>query len=75
MAAETKKSIDVAIEAVEKVALPDHLTNHAGAVLTPEDAAFLRSMSKEEQARIFHKVDWRLCPMLAVLYLISHLDR
>ncbi|KAF1922433.1 uncharacterized protein M421DRAFT_78167, partial [Didymella exigua CBS 183.55] len=28
-----------------------------------------------EQNKGIHKVDWRLCPILAVLYLISHLNR
>jgi hypothetical protein len=43
--------------------------------LNREDAEYLYSIDKVEQDKIFHKVDWRLCPMLAVLYLISHLDR
>jgi hypothetical protein len=43
--------------------------------LTQEDAEFLYIIDATEQKKIFHKVDWRLCPMLAVLYLIPHLDR
>ncbi|KAJ5022092.1 major facilitator superfamily domain-containing protein [Bipolaris maydis] len=55
--------------------LPDHLHQAMRAGLSQEDAEFLYSVDKAEQKKIFHKVDWRLCPMLAVLYLISHLDR
>jgi hypothetical protein len=56
-------------------ASPHHLQEFMKAGLTQEDAEFLYSIDKVEQNKIFHKVDWRLCPMLAVLYLISHLDR
>lgn len=54
---------------------PDHLHAYLRSGLSIEDAQFLHDMPKEEEDKIFHKVDWRLCPMLAVLYLISHLDR
>lgn len=43
--------------------------------LTEEDAQFLHDMPLKEQSRIYHKVDIRLVPMLALLYLISHIDR
>ncbi|KAH7081123.1 major facilitator superfamily domain-containing protein [Paraphoma chrysanthemicola] len=56
-------------------ASPMHLQEAMKAGLSQDDAEFLYSVDKAEQAKIFHKVDWRLCPMLAVLYLISHLDR
>jgi hypothetical protein len=56
-------------------ASPMHLQEAMKAGLSQEDAEFLYSIDKAEQNKIFHKVDWRLCPMLAVLYLISHLDR
>jgi hypothetical protein len=56
-------------------AAPYHLQNFMKSGLTQDDAEFLYSIDIAEQKKIFHKVDWRLCPMLAVLYLISHLDR
>jgi hypothetical protein len=56
-------------------ASPYHLQDYMKAGLTQDDAEFLHSVGVDEQKKIFHKVDWRLCPMLAVLYLISHLDR
>ena len=39
--------------------------------LTAEDVDFLNNMPAREQARIYHKVDRRLVPMLALLYLIG----
>lgn len=56
-------------------ASPEHLHGSMKAGLSQEDAQFLHDISKTDQNKIFRKVDWRLCPMLAVLYLISHLDR
>jgi len=39
--------------------------------MTAEDVDFLNNMPAREQARIYHKVDRRLVPMLALLYLIG----
>ena len=66
---------DIPEEKVPWAAAPYHLQDAMKAGLTLEDAEFLYSINKDEQKKIYHKVDWRLCPMLAVLYLISHLDR
>jgi hypothetical protein len=66
---------EVPTEKASLAGLPDHLHEAMRAGLSQEDAEFLYSIDKAEQKKIFHKVDWRLCPMLAVLYLISHLDR
>ncbi|CAG8895315.1 unnamed protein product [Penicillium egyptiacum] len=43
--------------------------------LTPEDAEFYNSFSVEKRKTVLWKVDIRLVPMLAILYLVSHLDR
>ncbi len=43
--------------------------------LLPEDADFYTNYSEEKRKKVIHKVDIRLVPMLAVLYLISHIDR
>ncbi|KAK4118765.1 MFS general substrate transporter [Parathielavia appendiculata] len=43
--------------------------------LTDDDAEFYNAFSEERRRRIIRKVDMRLVPMLAILYLISHLDR
>ncbi|KAH3906273.1 hypothetical protein HBH56_206090 [Parastagonospora nodorum] len=66
---------EVPLEKARWAASPYHLHDYMKAGLTQEDAEFLHSVDKDQQKKIFHKVDWRLCPMLAVLYLISHLDR
>jgi len=77
MVLDAKDSIDERHSVVydEKVPTPDHLHVFMKAGLSPEDAQFMHDISPSEQDKIFHKVDWRLCPMLAILYLISHLDR
>lgn len=81
MSDSTEKDHTYAMEEVvpnEKISwadAPEHLHEAMKAGLSREDAEFLHSIDKAEQKKIFHKVDWRLCPMLAVLYLISHLDR
>lgn len=38
--------------------------------LNAEDAQFLHNVSEKEQSRIFHKVDLRLVPMLALLLVL-----
>lgn len=43
--------------------------------LSENDQEWLDSIDQKEQNRIYHKVDMRLVPMLALLYLIAHLDR
>jgi hypothetical protein len=43
--------------------------------LLPEDADFYTNYSEEKRKTVIRKVDVRLVPMLAVLYLISHIDR
>jgi hypothetical protein len=43
--------------------------------LQPDDADFYTNFSEERRKKIIHKVDVRLVPMLAILYLISHIDR
>ena len=43
--------------------------------LSDEDAEWLAGVSPQDQRKIYHKVDRRLVPMLALLYLIAHLDR
>lgn len=43
--------------------------------LSAEDSQWLRELPEKEKRSTFHKVDKRLVPMLALLYLIAHLDR
>ncbi|KAL4934072.1 major facilitator superfamily domain-containing protein [Aspergillus undulatus] len=43
--------------------------------LSPEDADFYTNYPEEKRMKVFRKVDVRLVPMLALLYLCSHIDR
>ncbi|KAG9769112.1 putative transporter [Exophiala dermatitidis] len=43
--------------------------------LSQEDVDFYTNFPAEKTRKIFRKVDIRLVPMLAVMYLISHIDR
>ncbi|KAK2608983.1 hypothetical protein QQS21_002463 [Conoideocrella luteorostrata] len=43
--------------------------------LSDDDAAFYNNISIKQRKKLARKIDARLIPMLAVLYLISHLDR
>ncbi|KAH8897882.1 permease of the major facilitator superfamily [Thozetella sp. PMI_491] len=52
-----------------------HLEHSLRAGLSYEDSLFLHNTSDKEKARIYRKVDFRLTPMLILLYLISNLDR
>lgn len=44
-------------------------------VLTAEDANFLANFTDAQRKTVLRKVDWRLVPMLLILYLISFIDR
>ena len=43
--------------------------------IDPADSEFYINFSEEKRTVVIHKVDVRLVPMLAILYLISHIDR
>ncbi|KAL2823023.1 major facilitator superfamily domain-containing protein [Aspergillus granulosus] len=43
--------------------------------LSAEDADFYTNYPEEKRKKVFRKVDIRLVPMLALLYLCSHIDR
>lgn len=43
--------------------------------LAAEDAEFLAHFTDAQRKRVLRKVDWRLVPMLLILYLISFIDR
>ncbi|KAJ5150085.1 hypothetical protein N7448_001663 [Penicillium atrosanguineum] len=63
---------------IESLPKPSHVTEIGTfrvVGLTPDDADFYTNFPKEKRKRVFRKVDVRLVPMLAVLYLISHIDR
>ncbi|KAF2015069.1 MFS general substrate transporter [Aaosphaeria arxii CBS 175.79] len=43
--------------------------------LSPEDAALMRSYEGERGRKVVRKIDYRLVPVMAVLYLLAHIDR
>ncbi|KAB8279147.1 major facilitator superfamily domain-containing protein [Aspergillus minisclerotigenes] len=43
--------------------------------LSSDDEEFLANFSDEAKARVLRKVDWRLIPMLVLLYLIAYIDK
>lgn len=71
MATDRKSMDEVAMEKAPWAGV-EHLESHIRAGLSREDAEFLQSFddNPKRQSEIFHKVDWRLCPMLAALYLM-----
>ncbi|KAF4865654.1 putative transporter [Colletotrichum siamense] len=53
----------------------DFVHQEVAGELTPEDQAFLDNFPEERKKRVMRKLDWRLVPLLGLLYLISFLDR
>ncbi|KAF9894341.1 hypothetical protein FE257_007844 [Aspergillus nanangensis] len=60
---------------LKDVGFPEEKRQYIDRGLSPEEADFLLSLSDKEKDKIYRKVDIRLVPMLALLYLIAHLDR
>ncbi|KAJ4308180.1 hypothetical protein N0V84_012250 [Fusarium piperis] len=59
----------------EKAPQPRAIDNIRVLGLSDEDADFYNNTTVEQRKTIIRKVDRRLVPLLAVMYLISHLDR
>ncbi|KAK2609917.1 hypothetical protein N8I77_003386 [Diaporthe amygdali] len=53
----------------------NHLKSSLPASLPQADIDYLDNVSDKEQKRIYRKVDWRLTPMLMLLYFFTNLDR
>ncbi|KAL3481779.1 major facilitator superfamily domain-containing protein [Aspergillus californicus] len=65
---------DVESVAAEKeVAM--HLERQPAHGLSPEDEEFLANFSDEQRKTVLKKVDWRLMPMLLLLYLVAYIDK
>ena len=62
------------IEYSEKI-VADPKLNQVNGPLSDEERTWLANVDPKTQSKIYHKVDVRLVPMLAILYLIAHLDR
>jgi hypothetical protein len=70
----TLEKVDADVKHIEDDATSAKHEEYLHAGLTVEDADFLVSVSKSEERAIFRKVDWRVVPMLAMLYLIRSVD-
>ncbi|OJJ00072.1 hypothetical protein ASPVEDRAFT_51333 [Aspergillus versicolor CBS 583.65] len=56
----------------------DKIVEHATgpyAGLSPEDADFMRQYEGKTGKKVVRKIDFRLIPIMAILYLLSHIDR
>ncbi|KAJ5517800.1 Major facilitator superfamily domain general substrate transporter [Penicillium expansum] len=63
---------------LEHISKPSLVTQVGGfrvVGLTADDADFYNNYPEDKRKKVFHKVDKRLIPMLAVLYLMCHIDR
>lgn len=69
-----KEETPVELIAMEKASTVHH-EQRARFGLSVEEENFLSAVDEKEVSQIFWKVDLRLVPMLALLYLASHLDR
>ncbi|KAI1500053.1 putative MFS transporter [Biscogniauxia marginata] len=67
-----EKVSDFHVESTQQIVLIDNIRVLG---LTLEDADFYNGFSEERRKKIIRKVDIRLVPMLAILYLIAHIDR
>ncbi|OJD27884.1 hypothetical protein ACJ73_00722 [Blastomyces percursus] len=43
--------------------------------LSPDDASFLANFTEEQRKKCVRKIDWRLPPVLMILYLCAYIDR
>lgn len=67
-------SIDKDVEKVDQIEIYNR-NKYARIGLTDEDADFYTSYPEDARKKLFKKIDFRLVPVLAVLYLFAHIDR
>lgn len=60
---------------LEKVDMVEVTNKYAKLGISEEDATFYESFSPEKQKKMLWKIDIRLVPFLALLYLCAHIDR
>ncbi|KAL1854815.1 hypothetical protein Daus18300_011331 [Diaporthe australafricana] len=71
----SKAADTISVEGEHKLTSVQHLENSAPVGVLQKDADPLNDVSTKEQASIYRKVDWRLTPMLMLLYFFANLDR
>ena len=60
---------------LEQVDMLEYSNKYANIGLSDEDTDFFENFPPEKRKAMIRKVDLRLVPVLALLYLISHIDR
>ncbi|THW15795.1 MFS general substrate transporter [Aureobasidium pullulans] len=63
------------IDAEKHEMVPIEVARGQNEHISAVDADFLAGFTNEQRRRVSRKVDWRLVPMLLILYLISFIDR
>ncbi|THV90948.1 hypothetical protein D6D25_09658 [Aureobasidium pullulans] len=63
------------IDAEKHEMVPIEVARGQNEHISAVDADFLAGFTNEQRRRVLRKVDWRLVPMLLILYLISFIDR
>ncbi|KAJ5049905.1 hypothetical protein NUH16_008428 [Penicillium rubens] len=59
----------------DKDAAVVHLEHQSGQGISADDAEFLSNFLDEAKKKVLRKVDVRLVPMLALLYLVAYIDK
>ena len=60
---------------LDQVDMIERVNQYASIGLPDEDGEFFDSFPPEKRKKLIRKIDLRLVPVLALLYLISHIDR
>lgn len=60
---------------IEKIENIEPINKYANIGISDEDAEFFDTFPPEQRRKMLRKVDFRLVPVLALLYLASHIDR
>lgn len=67
--------LDASASHLEDCARGSKYDQYRASGLSEDDAAFLASYTPTQESAIYRKIDFRVVPLLSLLYLISHLDR
>lgn len=59
----------------EMLEVSNAVNQYTGIGLSDEAAHFYDDFTEDRKARMFRKIDFRLVPVLALLYLAAHIDR
>lgn len=63
------------VKDVESFANLEIINEWANIGLSDEDADFYKNFPPEKRKKMIRKIDFRLVPILAMLYLAAHIDR